>query len=257
MRLERSIYAILVIACATFGAINWRRARIFMVENEALRAHADDMEAQAASTVQTVELVRTSSEKLRAQTGELLKLRGEVTTLRTVATNATALATENQRLRAENQQLQTGVRAQAEAQAQSAPDKFAGHTQFPRNSWSFAGYTSPEAALVSAIWAMREGNPKTYLDSLAPEEQQRVAQNWQNKTETELAEKHKSDVSTISGLRVLSSDSVGPNEVVMNVLLEGANRTERVRMNQVGQDWKFGGYVRDQQPAAQAPAVAK
>src|SRR3954471_12407086 len=114
MRLERSIYAVLIIVTATFGALNWRRARIFMIENEALRAHADEMEAQAASTAQTVELVRTSSEKLRAQTGELLKLRGEVTTLRTVATNATALANENQRLRAENQQLQTGVRAQAE-----------------------------------------------------------------------------------------------------------------------------------------------
>src|SRR5436309_995445 len=103
---------------------------------------------------------------------------------------------------------------------------------------------------------MREGNPKTYLDSLAPEEQQRVSQNWQNKTEAELAEKHKSDVSTISGLRVLNSDSIGPNEVVMSVLLEGANRTERVRMNQVGQDWKFGGFIRDQQPIAPAPATA-
>ena len=55
------------------------------------------------------------------------------------------------------------------------------------------------AVVAFAIWAMREGDPKTYLASLAPDEQQRVNQNWQNKTEAELAEKHKSDVAAISG----------------------------------------------------------
>jgi hypothetical protein len=40
--------------------------------------------------------------------------------------------------------------------------------------------------------------------------------------------------------------------MVMSVFLEGPGRVEKVRMNQVGQDWKFGGFIRDQQQAPPA-----
>ena len=63
-----------------------------------------------------------------------------------------------------------------------------------REQWSNAGYASPEAALVSAIWSMREGNPKSYLESLSPEEQQRMSKVWEGKTEQEIVAKHQQDV---------------------------------------------------------------
>jgi hypothetical protein len=249
MRVERIIYGLLIIAAATFAAINWRKAALFQADNESLRARIDTLETEANQSTQTADLVKTSADKLRTQTGELAKLRGEVTQLRTVATNAAALTAENQRLR---QQLQ--ARGSAVPPAQPSPlEAYAGRDQFPRNSWNFAGYNSPEAALVSAIWAMREGDPKTYLNSLAPDEQQRVAQNWQGKSETELAEKHKNDVAAISGLRVLGRENSAPNEMVMSVYLEGPGRVEKVRMSQVGQDWKFGGFMHDQQAVPPVP----
>ncbi len=253
MRVERVIYGLLIIAAAAFAAINWRKAALFQADNDTLRTRVETLESEVTQSTQSADLLKTSAEKLRAQTSELAKLRGEVTQLRTVATNANALSAENQRLR---QQLQ--ARGSAVPPAHPSPlEAYAGRDQFPRNSWNFAGYNSPEAALVSAIWAMREGDPKTYLNSLAPNEQQRVAQDWQsqNKSEAEVAEKHKNDVAAISGLRVLTRESSAPNEMVMSVYLEGPGRVEKVRMNQVGQDWKFGGFIQDQQPQPSAQPV--
>lgn len=253
MRVERIFYTVLIIASAAFAAVNWRKAQLFQADNENLRARVEALEASAEQSAQAAETVKANAEKARTQTSELLKLRNEVTQLRTSAKNAETLAAENQRLRSEVQQLHAhGGAAPASAVQQ---ENLAGREQFPRQSWTFAGYTSPENALVSAIWAMREGDPKTYLDSLAPQEQQRLAQTWQsqNKSETEIAEKHKNDVAAISGMRILEKN-VTPNEVVMSVYLEGPGRVEKVRMNQVGQDWKFGGFIRDAQPQQPVPA---
>jgi hypothetical protein len=254
MRLERIVYTVLILVSSAFAAIYWRKAALFQEDNEALRERIDSLENEIVQNTQAADRAKSNGEKLRTQTGELLKLRNEITQLRSTAKSVDSLTSENQRLRAENQQLRSPTGGVTGVPTQAPIESFAGRDQFPRNSWNFAGYASPEAALVSAIWAMREGDPKTYLDSLAPQEQERVAQNWQNKSETELAEKHKSDVSAISGLRVLDRQNVAPNELVMNVYLEGPGRVEKIRMNQVGQEWKFGGFIREQQPSA---ALAK
>src|SRR5262249_44720756 len=112
-------------------------------------------------------------------------------------------------------------------------------------TWAFSGYATPKAALVSAIWAMKEGNPKIYLESLSPEEQARMAKVWENKSEAEVAAKHQSDVASITGLRILEEQVVGDNQVVMAVQIEGTDRTEKVSMKRVGNDWKFGGFIRE------------
>jgi hypothetical protein len=248
MRVERIIYSTLIVVSAIFAAINWRKATLFQADNEQMRARLDDLEAAAEKkSNEEADLSKAAAEKVRTQTSELLKLRNEVTQLRSASNKVATLTTENQRLLAENKKLRSGG---AVSNVAAPPSNLAGRDQFPRDSWSFAGYASPEAALVSALWAMKQGDPKTYLDSLSPDEQKRTAMTWQNKPENEIAEKHKSDVSSIASLRVLDRQNVSPNEMVMNVYLEGPGRMEKVRMNQVGQDWKFGGFIRNQQPPA-------
>jgi len=92
---------------------------------------------------------------------------------------------------------------------------------------------------------MKEGNPKTYLDSLAPEEKARMAKVWENKSEAEIAAKHQQDVSAITGMRILDRTTVAPDQVQMNVYIQGADRMEKVSMILVNNEWKFGGYIRD------------
>ena len=241
MRIERIIYSVLILIAAGAAIINWRRVALVAADNEQLQLKIESLEIEADSSSALVEVAKGQAEKLRTQTAELMRLRNEVTQLRNESKNAENLNSENQRLKAELASAKSTAQNQ-----QSSPTTTPRSDHFPRDSWGFAGYSSPEAALVSAIWSMKEGNPRSYLDSLAPSEQQRMAQVWQNKSEGELAEKHKNDVASISGIRVVNRENVSPGEVVMNVLLEGPNRVERIRMNQVGQDWKFGGFIREQ-----------
>ena len=92
---------------------------------------------------------------------------------------------------------------------------------------------------------MKEGNPKTYLESLAPEEQARMSKVWENKSEAEIAAKHQSDVAAISGMQILGRKAISADEIQMNVYIQGPDRLEIVSMKQIDGQWKFGGFIRD------------
>jgi hypothetical protein len=233
------IIAILVIAAA--AGLGWRKAMVLEQENQALRTELEVLKQQATAAADEREQTQNAElKKLRAENQELVKLRGEVSQLRASAKETEKLRAEVGALRAQNKQIQTQPAAATPSPATNpAPD------QFSRQSWAFSGYASPESALVSAIWAMREGKPQVFLDSLSPEEQQRMAQTWQGKSEEEIAAKHQGDVGNIQGLRIVNRTQISPTEVQMQVFLEGANRVETFKMNQgADQQWKFGGFIR-------------
>ena len=228
------------VALAVAAGVGWKQVGALQQENARLRGEV----ATAQANLESAATTRASQDqaellKLRGDSQELLKLRGEVAQLRS-RTNELA------KLQSRPQPAQAPAASPATNQVPApTPAPVADH--FPRQAWTFAGYESPEAGLVSAIWAMREGKPQVYLDSLSPAEQQRMAQQWQDKSEQEIAGKHQSDVSNISDLRILTRQSAAPNQVMMQVNLGGANRTETVLMENVNGQWKFGGFVRPQQ----------
>jgi regulator of replication initiation timing len=207
-------------------------------ENEALRAEVAALKGRTADT----EVAREAElKRAQAEAQDVARLRGEVTQLRNTAKDAEKLRTENQQLRSENQKL----RGAAAAPANPAPAPAPQAGNFPRESWTFAGYTSPESALMSAIWSMQQGNPKQYFDSLTTEEQARMAKSWENKSEAEIAAKHQADVSKITGMRVLNRQELSADEMQLSIYIEGVDRTEKVSMKRVGNDWRFGGFLRE------------
>ncbi|HWN95566.1 MAG TPA: hypothetical protein VNT99_11070 [Methylomirabilota bacterium] len=210
-------------------------------ENEALRAEVAALKARAdeADAARAAESKRSQSELQ-----DVARLRGEVTQLRTTAKDAERLRAENQQLRSDNQQFRGAASAPAAPAAPAAQAPQQG-IAYPREAWSFAGYTSPDAALVSAIWSMQQGNPKQYFESLTPEEQLRMTKAWEGKTPEEIAAKHQADTAAITGMKVTGRQLVSPDEVQMNVFIDGVNREEKVSMKRVGNDWKFGGYIRE------------
>ena len=235
----RWVILILIVVIGVAAGIGWRRAALLNEENRRLSGESDGLKQQlAALGEEQTQKREAESKKAAADAQELTKLRGEVSRLRVAANEAEKLRSEVGALQAQNRDL----RAQQPAQA---PATAAASDQFPRQSWAFSGYTTPEAALVSAIWAMKEGKPQVFLDSLSPEEQHRMAQSWQGKSEEEIAAKHQNDVGSIQGMRILSRTPISPTEVQMQIFLEGANRVETFKMNQAAdQQWKFGGFVR-------------
>ncbi len=62
-----------------------------------------------------------------------------------------------------------------------------GSEPLPKESWAFAGYGSPEAALESFAWSMAKGDVNTWLQSMAPEVRQQVAKQFEGKTQEEIS----------------------------------------------------------------------
>jgi hypothetical protein len=236
------ILAALLIGAIGAAVIGWQKVGQLRGEIQSLQAQlqANQDQATAASEAKAKEN-EAGEARLRSEREDLLRLRGEVTQLRSGAKEVEKLRAENQQLKAANQQLHAATASPATTPQPSEAPK----DHFPRDSWAFSGYATPEAALMSAISAMKEGNPKTYLESLAPEEQLRMAKTWENKSEAELAAKHQQDVSTITGMRVLDRRTISPDEVQMTVYLQGVDRMEKVSMKYINNEWKFGGFARE------------
>lgn len=246
MKAMRWIALVLLVAAVGIAAAGWLTAGRLRAENEALRRELQAQRDQQATVAEAAAGERDRElQRLRTDAGEAVRLRGEVTQLRSGLKESTKLRTENIQLRSENQQLRASAAASSAAAAPPVlPAPEPPKDQFPKESWTFAGYASPEAALVSAVWSMKEGNPKSYLESLAPDERSRMTKAWENQTEADIAAKHQADVSGISGVRILERQNMTEDEVLMNVYIEGAGRMEKVSMKRVGTDWKFGGFVR-------------
>lgn len=232
------IIAIFLAGALAAAVTGWRKAARLQAEIDSLQAQIQAVQDQSVASSEAASERARELESLRSESQELLRLRNEVSQSRTSAKEAEKLRTENQQLRLQNQQLQAGATASSSATP-------AIKDQFPRDSWGFSGYATPDAALVSAIAAMKEGNPKTYLESLSPEEQARMSKVWENKSEAEIAAKHQQDVSTITGLRILDRKTISPEELQMNVYIEGVGRLETVSMKLINNEWKFGGFIRD------------
>jgi hypothetical protein len=244
MRTKELLRSIVGAALMIFLAGCGGDAKKLQAENEALRVEVEALRSRA-TTAEANAVREAEVKQLQADARDAVRLRGEITQLRTASKDAEKLRAENQQLRTENQKLRGAAQAAASA---PAPTPTAQPVTFPRESWTFAGYTSPEAALVSAMWSMQQGNPKQYYESLTAEEQLRIAKTWEGKSEAEVVAKHQADIAQISGLRVLSQQSVSDSEIQMNVFIEGVNRPEKVSMKRVGNDWKFGGFLREPKP---------
>lgn len=241
-RLLRNVFGGITIALL-FAGCGGEAAKL-QSENATLRAEIATLRARAETEAQSGTARADELKRLQADAQDAVRLRGEVTQLRNTAKDADKLRAENQQLKSENQKLRGAAVTAAPAPSNPVPVP----ASIPRESWTYAGYSSPAAALVSAIYSMQQGNPKQYFDSLTPDEQARMTKVWEGKSAEEIAAKHVSDTSKITGLRVIDQSVTSDGDVHMNVQIEGVDRTETVVMKRVGNDWKFDGFKREPKP---------
>ena len=113
-----------------------------------------------------------------------------------------------------------------------------GQTEFPKESWVFAGYDNPESALQSCIWAAGKGDVKTLVHGLAPAVQQSLA----GKSDSQiLPAKDRADFVKTTGYRILDKQVVSENEVIFVVLVEGLNDTQKNLFQRMGNEWRWAG----------------
>jgi len=181
-------------------------------------------------------------ERLRAEAREVHRLRNEVSQLRADVKQADQLRAENQRLRAAGKPLQaapsTGVAVPSAAISQEG--------YYAKENWAFIGYATPEAALQSVIWAMREGDTRTLLASLTPEEMERMQKEWGNKSEAQVSADTKRGTDKISGIRILESKTLSDDEVVLSVFAAGGeDKVQKISLKRYGAEWKMAGPKRE------------
>jgi hypothetical protein len=114
---------------------------------------------------------------------------------------------------------------------------------WPRDSWSFAGFGSPDDALRSSLWASNNGNLKALLDSTTGEFRQMIEQEFEGKSADEAALRAMDQVSRLKSVQVLSRNFQSDDTAVVTATFEDGDQphTARILLKKVGNEWKLSG----------------
>jgi hypothetical protein len=224
--------AILVAVVATPLVIQHHAKLLQQIE--ALQRQFEQLSSENTRLSNLVAQVDGTRQLGDAQLRDLLRLRSEVGLLRQQTNVLAKLQEEIYRLRtgSTNRNPQT-TRPLADAASQNV---------FPKESWTFAGYATPEAALESAVWAMSQGDTKTFLASFSPDEQKRfVEKEWADKSESEVRADGKEQFSKVRGFQILDRKNVDDAQIDMAVYISGMTKeVATFRVQRIGGEWKLG-----------------
>jgi hypothetical protein len=245
MKAKSVILNILCITAAV-GVTIWlavgHRARLRLgEENTALQQQLEQMGGLFAENERLSNLVAhaNSSQSLPDERlKELLRLRGEVGALR-------QQGKEIETLREENRQARVELESTRKPEKAGAAESPATADYWPRDSWAFAGYASPDAALQSSFWAANKGDLKTFLSGLTGDVQQMVEKDIAGKSESEASTKAMAEVARLDSVRVLNRDVQADDTVVLTAAFGDASGggTNRLLMKRIGSDWKLSGHL--------------
>ena len=140
--------------------------------------------------------------------------------------------------RAENRQLRS-ARAGAATRPLSPAERWPNPLLvLPKDSWTFAGYATPEAALQSLLWAGAGGDAEAILNGSIPEARE----------EATTPDARKRMVAVISGnmkrwtgLRVLEKQTLADDRVDLTVHAQGVDTVFKMKFKRIGSEWKGAG----------------
>jgi len=110
---------------------------------------------------------------------------------------------------------------------------------YSKNTVTFAGYASPEAALETYFWAFYRANKQAILQSVTPEFQKLVA----DKTEDQIIASVQRE--SMMGYMIKKREAVSDEMVLLHI--SGVGREIEVRwiLSKIGNDWKLAGIQND------------
>jgi hypothetical protein len=213
-----------------------RRARLKLQEERSSLEQQMALKANLISENQRLSHLLAGASSKQSETAapspELLRLRGEVGVLRRQTEGLERVQNENRR-----------VRVAWENSVKNPGSGASGADYWPRDSWAFAGQTTPEAAFQTAIWATSNGDLKTLLASATGEFRQMIEKDIESKSDSEASIKAMDEVMRLTSIRVLSREVQGDDTVVLTVAFEEQNNVhvEDMLVKRIGNDWKLSG----------------
>lgn len=113
----------------------------------------------------------------------------------------------------------------------------------PRESWRFAGYGTPDAAVESRLWAKSVGNVKLWLNGIASEEAYGATHNYfQGQTDAQRSQFLINQSKLITGYQILSEIPLADDEVMVQLggeTADGRNIIDIEVMKDFGGEWKL------------------
>jgi hypothetical protein len=146
-------------------------------------------------------------------------------------------------VRNENRQARAALDSSLKARSAGAAGAAATADYWPRDSWAFSGYASPDAALQTSLWAANNGDLKALMASATGDLQKQIQKDLEGKSEAEAAIRAMDEVMSMKSLRVLDRETQADDTAVLTATIEGRTDTQTVRllMKKIGNDWKVSG----------------
>jgi hypothetical protein len=228
--LQKTLITATIAAAVGTGIYEARQASI-------LRRHVQTLEQQQApltgqvrtlqqernDTTNLLALMSEATTRANSNTVELLQLRGTVARLRQRTNELAKL-------------LQTG-QAATNGVSPGSP----GQTNFPRDSWTFAGFATPEAALQSYMWAKSRGDVKTAFDSATPELSQEIKDTYfRDKSDEEISATLIDSAKDQTGVHILKKMVITDDRVIYKIHIDGMPDLSYslVTMKKIDGEWK-------------------
>jgi len=179
--------------------------------------------AQARDQVQNLDA-------LRAANRDLPRLRNEIRQLR-------EQQKELERLRAENQRLAEQIKFGAVPRQSLA--EMEGFVS--KETWSNAGFATPEATLQSFFWAIREGSPPLMAQCMPSGQREQFLKDFERKSEQdrqrEMAEL--SRMARIKGYRIAERKQEDEDRVTLHIQVTSGGDPLPITLQREGQEWRI------------------
>lgn len=221
-----------IVALGIWLAVEYQTHLKIEREHKALAQQVEEISQLLAKNRESANLASRASQTRPApdeQSLELLRLRGQVGVLR-------EQCKELQNVRSENRAAHAPLEGKGTNSVATAD-------YWPRDSWSFTGYGSPDAALQTSLWAANNGDLKALLASTTGDLRKMVEADLAGKSPEEASIKAMDEVINFRSVRVINRETQTDDTAVLTVALENKTETETVKMlmKKVGNEWKIAG----------------
>ena len=234
--LKLGVLGAMVVAGAAILILIQRQAEgELRAQNQALRRQLEQSSQLAAENERLSNLVAQAAPRASGdQLTELLRLRGEVGRLRQQTKEVEAL-------RQANREATAALAASQKSAATGSPSEPASADYWPKDSWQFLGYATPDAAAQSQFYAASRGDVKAFLAGITDDIQKEVEKDLGGKTESEVIAKMKEEMDHFQSVRVLNRETLPDDTVALTVAMQGLTETQKAKLilRKIGNDWKL------------------
>jgi hypothetical protein len=203
-------------------------------ENRLLRKQTEGLAPLQAENERLSKLLAQAKDDekiLHAQISELPRLRSEVGTLRRQTNELAKLRSDNEQLRSfllsSNFDTTTPVTGESLRKA----------------SWAPVGYADPESAFQSTLWAMSQGDAKTFRASVVPGSGEFA--DWTDKSDPDLSATLKGETEKVTGFQIIGKEAVSDDTAILTVVAQGINEVAKFKFQRLGNEWKIAGPMRE------------